>query len=415
MQEMSRIRIRFTLRHGQPQVPPPSITRPHSGLPHSEPANSFAGGLRSALHHRPRYLLLASLLLACAAPSATPLPPAPTATAAPAPVTVFPTSTPPPTSTPQPTATPTATFTPMPTATPTPHPLTIRLGREREYPGSDIKIEQTLASGGNYNRYVTSYLSDGLKINALLMVPSGSAPKTGWPVVIFNHGFIPPRDYRTTERYVAYVDAFARAGYIVLKSDYRGHGDSEGNPSGGYGSPGYTIDVLNAVGSIKRFKDADPNRIGMWGHSMGGFITLRSMVLTKDIKAGVVWGGVVASHEDLVTNWFRRQPGTPVAMRGFGRFGLFESPQAAPEQWRVISANSYLPDISGPIQQHHSVTDEEVPVMFAETLHKQLQAVSKPSELFTYPGDNHNISANFGAAMFRSVQFMDKYVKNVKP
>ena len=133
----------------------------------------------------------------------------------------------------------------------------------------------------------------------------GQKPKTGWPVIIFNHGFIPPAQYRTTERYVAYVDAFARNGYIVFKSDYRGHGSSEGRAAGGYGSPDYTIDVLNAVSSIKRYQDADPNRIGMWGHSMGGSVTLRAMVVSKDIKAGVIWAGVVASYPDLFSKWHR--------------------------------------------------------------------------------------------------------------
>ena len=61
-----------------------------------------------------------------------------------------------------------------------------------------------------------------------MTVPNGPKPATGWPVVIFNHGYIPPAQYVTTERYVAYQDAFARAGYISFKSDYRGHGKSEG-------------------------------------------------------------------------------------------------------------------------------------------------------------------------------------------
>ena len=53
----------------------------------------------------------------------------------------------------------------------------------------------------------------------------------------------------------------------------------------------------------KKYQAADPNRIGMWGHSMGGMITLRTMVTTSDIKAGVIWAGVVASYEDLTNNW----------------------------------------------------------------------------------------------------------------
>ncbi len=45
--------------------------------------------------------------------------------------------------------------------------------------------------------------------------------------------------------------------------------------------------------SLKRFKEVDPERIGMWGHSMGGWITMRAMVTSRDIKAGVIWGSKV--------------------------------------------------------------------------------------------------------------------------
>lgn len=109
-----------------------------------------------------------------------------------------------------------------------PHPLSIQALREGVYPGSTITIEQTLEPGSNYQRYIASYKSEGLTIYALLTVPNGEKPESGWPVVIFNHGYIPPDQYRTTERYIAYTDAFSRNGYIVFRSDYRGHGNSEG-------------------------------------------------------------------------------------------------------------------------------------------------------------------------------------------
>ena len=68
--------------------------------------------------------------------------------------------------------------------------------------------------------------------------------------------------------------------------------------------------------------------------------------------------------------------------------------------------------LSGPIQLHHSTTDEMVPVAWAETLAQELEEVDhQPYELYTYPGDNHNISANFGIAMQRTVAFFDQYVK----
>ena len=287
--------------------------------------------------------------------------------------------------------------------------------RARQYPGSDIVIEKVLDPGVNYNRYYVSYLSEGLKIYALMTVPMGEKPATGWPVIVFNHGYIPPEVYVSTERYIAYVDLIARSGYIVFRSDYRGHGNSEGEARGAYGSPDYTVDVLNAVASVKRYPDADPNRIGMWGHSMGGYVTLRAMVISPDIKAGVIWGGVVASYPDLMTKW-RRGPSAvvPTPNPRSWRNSLIQqygSPEQNPDFWNSISANSYLNDISGPLQLHHSTTDEEVPVEFSETLFYQMLNAGKYVELYKYEGDNHNISKNFGTAMQRSIEFFDRYVK----
>jgi dipeptidyl aminopeptidase/acylaminoacyl peptidase len=291
--------------------------------------------------------------------------------------------------------------------------------RKQEYPGSDIVIEQTLQPGSNYTRYIASYKSDGLKIFALLTVPLGQKPTTGWPVIIFNHGYIPPEQYRTTEKYIAYTDAFSRNGYIVFKSDYRGNGNSEGSPEGAYYSPAYAIDVLNAVASIKKFKDADPNRIGMWGHSMGGNITLRDIIVnTQDIKAVVIWGGVVGSYNDLMNNWQRKvryQPSTrELAQRNNYRQNLinqFGAPEANPGFWQTIDPTYFLNDINIPIQLDAGGNDEEVPVNFSINLDNQLKNLGKTVEFYTYPGDNHNISNNLSLALERSVTFFDKYLK----
>jgi dipeptidyl aminopeptidase/acylaminoacyl peptidase len=298
--------------------------------------------------------------------------------------------------------------------------MTIQAMRQASYPGSEIIIEETLEPGANYSRYYASYLSEGLKIYGLLTIPNGEIPPTGWPGIVFNHGYIPPDVYRTTERYIAYVDWLARSGYIVFRIDYRGHDRSEGIPSGAYSDPGYIVDVLNAFASLQQFPAADPNRIGMWGHSMGGYLTLRSMVIQPEIKAGVIWAGVVASYPDLLTRWRRGNRPTPTpggsSSRGW-RSGWIEeygTPEQNPEFWNAVSSNTYLADLSGPIQLHHGTADDSVPLEFSQILNEQIQQAGKTVEFYSYDGDNHNLSGFFSMAMTRTIEFFDRYLKGAQ-
>lgn len=304
------------------------------------------------------------------------------------------------------------------------HPLSIEALRKREYPGSDLVIEQTLEPGASYQRYLTSYKSEGLKIYALLTIPNGKPPVPidsgsagGWPAIIFNHGYIRPQEYSTTERYAAFTDAFSRSGYVLFKPDFRGHGNSEGQATGGYGSNGYTVDVLNAVSSIKKYPGVNAQKIGMWGHSMGGHITLKNMVVSQDIKVGVIWAGVVVSYPDLLNSWRRRSTNPPPSLAGGVRrwretlVEQYGTPEENPQFWNSISANSYLQDISGPLQLHHGTADQSVPLQFSQKLYDQLKEQEKKVEIFTYQGDDHNLSANLGLALQRSVEFFERYLK----
>lgn len=299
--------------------------------------------------------------------------------------------------------------------------MAIEKMRERDYPGSDLVIEETLPEGSNYNRYIASYLSDGLKIYGLLTIPNAPAPEGGYPVIIFNHGYIPPEEYRTTERYIAYTDVFSRNGYVLFRPDYRGHGSSEGQPTGAYFSPGYTVDVLNAMASVRKLKEVNPSKVGMWGHSMGGFITMKSMVLSPDIKAAVIWGGVVGSYEDMFNDWWdqRRSNWTPSnrereASRS-SRQQLVEQygkPQAGNEFWKNISATNYLKYLNTPVQLHHGLSDETVPYQLSQRYKEHLEKAGKSVEAYEYPGGDHDISdPNFTTAMQRSIDFFDKYLK----
>ena len=72
------------------------------------------------------------------------------------------------------------------------------------------------AKHAQYTSYITSYTSDGLKINGLLTKPTSKIPVDGWPAIVFIHGYIPPTLYKTTENYGLYVDVLAKAGFVVF-------------------------------------------------------------------------------------------------------------------------------------------------------------------------------------------------------
>lgn len=167
-------------------------------------------------------------------------------------------------------------------------PVFIESLRKRSYPASEIVIEETLAPGSNYKRYIASYKSDGLKIYGLLTIPNQPKPINGYPTVIFLHGYISPKTYVTTNDYIATQDGLATSGFITFKPrDLRGHGKSQGEATGAHFSEGYIVDTLNAFSALKINKNVDSEKIGIWGHSNGGEIGLRAMVVSKEIKAGV--------------------------------------------------------------------------------------------------------------------------------
>ena len=302
-------------------------------------------------------------------------------------------------------------------------PIDIESLRNLQLDPDVIKIEETLSDGSNYKRYIASYYSEGNKIYGLLTIPNNDPPEGGHKSVVFLHGYIPPKQYKTTEKYVAYVDYLARNGIAVFKIDLRGHGNSEGTPSGTYFSPSYTIDTINAVKSLQKYPGINPNRIGLWGHSMSGNLTLRSMLVSDQIKAGVIWAGAVYSYEDFAkyrindTSYNHMPPRTtddPTRDNSSEVQKLREKPKEidfTTSYWKSISLTQNLEYLNSPIQLHHAQNDNVVNIGYSRDLAKVLQENNKTYEFYEYKGGGHNIeSPYFNEAMQRTVEFFNKYL-----
>jgi len=295
--------------------------------------------------------------------------------------------------------------------------LTIPFLRNKEYKSTLGQLEK-VSENQNYTSYLTSYTSDGLKINALLTEPVGEKPEGGYPAIVFIHGYIPPKQYQTLQKYIEYVDYLAREGFVVFKIDLRGHGESEGEPGGGYYSSDYVIDALNAYKALQDSGFVNPKKIGLWGHSMAGNVVLRSFAVKPEISAVVIWAGAGYTYVDL--NEYRlRDSSYQAPLNNTERvrkrqqlLQIYGDPKEGNPFWKLVAPTNYLTDIKGAIQLNHAVDDEVVSIEYSRNLNKLLDKTSVVHELHEYVSGGHNITGeSFTQAMQNTVEFFHKYLK----
>lgn len=267
--------------------------------------------------------------------------------------------------------------------------------RQRKFNGGEIKIEETLNQNNSYTSYIISYPSDNLKIYGMMNVPNGEG---SFPVIILNHGYFNQSTFNSGDGTQTMADILARNGYLTLASDYRGFGKSENDNQGSRGhNQNYAIDVLNLIASIKNLEKADSNRIGMWGHSMGGEVSIRTAEVTNEVKVVVLWA-------PTSTN-----PSENTAFYGRGRHGI--SPSSIPGIEK-ISQDTYLRYINAPISINQGLADTEVDPEWSKNLYDALRKERKIVEYHEYKRQDHNfVNLGWDEISERTVSFFDKYLK----
>ncbi|WP_119065604.1 alpha/beta hydrolase family protein [Aggregatilinea lenta] len=297
------------------------------------------------------------------------------------------------------------TATPAPPGTPD---LYAGLGIDdlaaRNYGSGTLDVVQTMDTGDDFTRSLIAYSSDGLSIYGFMDVPPGDGP---FPVIIALHGYIDPAAYYTLDYTTLYADALARAGYLVLHPNLRGYPPSDSGPN--LFRVGMAIDVLNLIALVREvggtpgpLQAADPERIGLWGHSMGGGISLRVLTVSQDVDAAVLYSAMSGDDEQnfaAIREWSGKTR------------GLDE--EDIPEDVYVrVSPIFYLDRIQAPVSIHHGGADELVPLEWSEDLCTRLRALGKPVECYTYDGQPHTF-VDDGNALFiqRTIRFFDAQLK----
>lgn len=285
--------------------------------------------------------------------------------------------------------------------------LTIDDLSTRSYGEGELRVEQVLATGAAFTRTLISYESDGIKIYGFMNVPLGDGP---FPVVIINHGYVDPAIYRTLTYTTRYADALANAGFIAIHPNFRGYPPSQEGPN--EFRTGFAIDVLNLVALVRKLggqpgplEKANPAAIGLWGHSMGGGVTLRALTVDAEIRAAVLYGAMSGdeqrNHDRILvfTNGLR------------GQWTEGEAPSAADLQ--RISPSYHLDRIAAAVSIHHGEFDQQVPLSWSVELCDQLQALGKTVECYVYAGAPHTFGGETDALFIRRT--IDFFQRELQP
>ena len=320
--------------------------------------------------------------------------------------------TPTPSQTPTTAPTLTPTFNPLmtlsPTLTPSPTPdlyseMYIDALADRTYGGGvleDLGVLPTFSS--SFDRRLFRFRSEGLNMFGFINIPKGEGP---FPVIFMFHGYVDPKEYATLDYSVRYADALSEAGFIVLHPNLRGYAPSPpANNSLGIGD---TIDALNLIALVRQqagsdglLKSADKTRIGLWGHSMGGGIVLRVLVIDKEINAALVYASVHADEAENLAHFDEDGRGN-------------DKPIVPSEALAKLSPLNYLNRITAPVSIHHGEKDTVVPPEWSVFLCDLLKELEKNVECTKYPDQAHTFQ-NSGDTLFiaNAASFYNEYLRN---
>ncbi|GBC93717.1 2-succinyl-6-hydroxy-2, 4-cyclohexadiene-1-carboxylate synthase [bacterium HR15] len=129
--------------------------------------------------------------------------------------------------------------------------------------------------------------SRGKRMAAVLHLPDGRGRA---PAVLMLHGFTGNKS-ETHRLFVHAARRLAAAGFVALRFDFLGSGDSEGEFEQ-MTIRGEVEDALNALRFLCEQRRVDPARLGMLGFSLGGCVAALSLPRAGDIKALVLWAPV---------------------------------------------------------------------------------------------------------------------------
>ena len=219
---------------------------------------------------------------------------------------------------------------------------------------------------------------DGLALHGALYRPAGEGP---WPLIVSVYGgahaqMVVKAWDETTDLRVQYL---VQRGYLVLKLDGRGSSGRglafEAPLERAFGTVELEDQVLGVREMVRR-GHADPQRVGIFGWSYGGYMTLTALTKAPDVfKAGVA-GAPVTDFRWYDTAYTERYMGTD------------ETNHHGYEEASVLT---HLDGLRGDLLVVHGLVDENVHFRHSANLLSRLIEMRKPFELAALPESRHMV------------------------
>jgi dipeptidyl aminopeptidase/acylaminoacyl peptidase len=303
-----------------------------------------------------------------------------------------------------------------------PAPLSIDALRATRFNAS-LRYVRKLDDGPNFTAYLVSYRSSQLLVYAMVAVPKSPPPPRGFPVLVANHGTHPdpPRygfgtdgiDSRPGDYYRSVPELYAKNGFLVVMPDYRGHNASEGlqYSRGFLASAYFTEDVLALLSGLHDLGRADLRNVFMWGHSLGGEVTLRALLATDAVKGASLWSSVGGDIWEQAYHYSRYKDREAVDGSDVEKARVSELRQQIADlgvsyDWAAREPLRYLRLLRTPVILHHATGDPNAEYEWSERLAQELYMAGARYLFYSYPGADHLLQGQLrDQAVARDVEF----------
>jgi len=244
--------------------------------------------------------------------------------------------------------------------------------------------------------------ADGTELHYIMYLPAGFDPEQQYPAIINVYGG-PGVGRRARMGWGSLEDQlFAQHGYIYFKLDNRGTPDRGHVFETALHRTMGGVEVEDQLAGLAFLRSLDyvaDDRIGLWGWSYGGYMSLMTTLQAPGEFAAAVAGAPVTDWALYDTHYTERYMGTP---------------QNNPDGYEQSSVFAHLEGWQTPILIMHGMADDNVVFENSTRLFNELQERDLSFEMMTYPGQRHGIRGEM-RGRHRTRAILDFFDRHLQP